>query len=120
MKRYIIIFPLLFYAVALINYRGAQYVIENDAWWGAANDLLSSWHELTQPVMACDSVSVITDRLGRTYCYNEWHYYDHHGNLHFNLSRLIVLSVWYVYIFTGPFVLLVFILSLFAYNRLDV
>lgn len=120
MKRYIIIFPLLIFALALINYRGAQYDIENDTWWGATNDLQSSWRELTQPVMACDSVPVITDRLGRTYCYNEWHYYDRNGNLHFNVSRLIVLSVWYVYIFIGPFVLLIFILSHFAYNRLDV
>lgn len=43
MKRYIIILPLLLFALAIINYRGAQYEIESDTWWGAANELQSSW-----------------------------------------------------------------------------
>lgn len=106
MKRYLFVIPVLIFVLALVNYRGAQYEIESDTWWGAANELQSSWREMTQPVMVYDSVPVITDRLGRTYCYNEWHYYDRHGNLHFNLSRLIVLTVWYLYIFIGPWMML--------------
>ena len=120
MKRYLFVILVLIFALALVNYRGAQYEIESDTWWGAANELLSSWHELTQPVVACDSVPVITDRMGRTYCYNEWHYYDRHGNLHFNLSRLIVLTVWYMYIFIGPLVILISILQRCIYNKSEV
>lgn len=120
MKRYLFVIPVLIFALALVNYRGAQYEIESDTWWGAADELQSSWHELTQPVVACDSVPVITDRLGRTYCYNEWHYYDRHGNLHFNLSRLIVLTVWYMYIFIGPLVILISILQRCIYNKSEV
>ena len=90
------------------NYRGIQYEIENDTWWGAAAQLREDWTLLVHPWYEGEAVPNVEDRCGRPYYDDPWRYMDNNGNVHFCYSRIVVLAVWYVYVFLGPPILLFF------------
>lgn len=107
MKKHLFFFlPLLVFLCALPNYRGAQYAIEYDTWLEQAYDLQQSYLSLVDPIAEPEPILGCTDCFGRPCCDSEWHYYDREGNLHFNFSRLIVLTFWYAYVFIGPWLLI--------------